>query len=203
MAGRLNEETAQGVFSAQVRAGMSEAAGMLSRFLEPRRSFQIRECDEDAPVPAEAVRAGVCLQVAGELSGAIFLQFPFTHARRLAGMLLRQPTPCDLEADAVRSTLKEAGNIFASGILASLEDHLKLRALPSPPTLLLGTRQELEQHYRRYAAQPGTFQICARLVCDAPDDVQITGTATFQLAEAALERFAVALAGKTERERRS
>lgn len=175
----------------QLRIGMERAAAMLSGFLQPRQQFRIRLSAAQAEPPGgpQQAQAGVCLTLEGGVSGAVLLLFSAESACRLAGLLLRQDAPLDLAGASLRSTLKEVGNIFASGVLASLDDRLQLRALPLPPTFLTGSRQELERHWRDSCQAPGAFALQARLECRSAQGVLLEGAVFFQVAAQSLQQI--------------
>ncbi|MDT8420871.1 MAG: hypothetical protein RQ754_10610 [Desulfuromonadales bacterium] len=169
----------------QVLAGMEQAAAMLSRFLDAGRRFRMdfnSDRERAGTEPGEEDLTGVCLHVSGAFSGSILLLASVENACRLAGLLLRRPAPADPEDEALRSTLREVGNIFASGVLGGLEDGLKLRALPSPPTFLFGTRQQVLEQCRQCCDRPVGLQIDAGLNCDSSDGIPIRGEVLFRLA---------------------
>lgn len=192
------EDTQLDIFRGQIRLGMDQAAEMLSKFLQPGFNFRISLTDAKdsilAPNPdlQEYSLAGVCLGVEGAISGIILLLFPAEHACRLAGLLLRQDPPADLDGDPLRSTLKEVGNIFASGVLFSFDDRMKLRALPSPPTFLSGSLLQIQEQSQKCCHQSEKILVQARLDCDSPDGVLIEGTAIFEIAAESLEQIVAA-----------
>jgi CheY-specific phosphatase CheX len=178
-------------FRLQVQAGMDQAAEMLSRFLEGGHKFRIHKTKEETLLAdwRDQHLAGVCLEVEGIIKGAILLVFSADNACRLAGLLLRQNPPTDLKGDPLRSTLNEVGNIFASGVLASLDDQIKLRAYPSPPTFLSGPWLTLKEQCHSCCLQHEPSLVQARLDCDTLDGVLIEGQVFFQLAAESLEQF--------------
>jgi len=191
---KTDEDARLSHFRGQVQIGMELATAMLSRFLEPGHNFRTQPL-EDENLPSwedDQPMAGVCLDIEGAIDGAILLLFTANNACRLAGLLLRQEPPKDLEGDSLRSTLREIGNIFASGVLASLDDRMKLRALPSPPTFLSGSRLKIEEQCGTCCLRKEASLVWARFDCDSPDGVLIEGRVVFQLATESLKPFLVA-----------
>lgn len=188
---KVDEDPRLSYFRVQIQAGMEQATAMLSRFLEPGHKFRTQLLEEEnLPGGADSqLMAGVCLEIEGEIDGAILLLFSANNACRLAGLLLRQEPPKDLEGDPLRSTLREVGNVFASGVLASLDDRMKLRALPSPPTFLSGSRIKIEEQFGTCCLRKEAHQIQARFDFDSPDGILIEGSVVFQLAIESLEQF--------------
>lgn len=182
-------------FKEQVQAGMHQAAEMLSKFLQPGFAFRIENQGEkdvflpDGEGTDEEVRVGICLKIDGAVTGLILLLFSTESACKLAGMLLRQPPPLDVESSAVHSTLNEVGNIFASGILFCLDDSLKLRAMPSPPTFLSGTGEQIQEQCQNCCDQPGEMLEQVLLSCYSPEGEQFSGTVVFKITEKTLQQF--------------
>lgn len=177
-------EASPDILRGQVMAGMEQAAAMLSRFLESGRKFRMDFSTDRVRAGNEQDEqnlTGICLNVSGAFSGSILLLASVENACRLAGLLLRRPPPADPDDEALRSTLREVGNIFASGVLGGLDDGLQLRALPSPPTFLYGTRQHVLKHCGQCCDQPFGLQIDAGLNCDTNDDTVIRGEVLFRL----------------------
>ena len=186
------EENLLDGFRTQIHIGMDQAAEMLSRFLQPRYNFRIQliPVQSEATDRQQKTQAGVCLQIEGDVTGAILLLFAAEDACRLAGLLLRQDPPIDLSGEPLRSTLREVGNIFVSGVLASFDDRMKLRALPLPPTFLSGSRMEVEGQCQKNCQQHDAFLVQARLECYSPTGVHLEGTIFFQVTEESLRRSA-------------
>lgn len=178
-------------FRLQIQTGMDRAAEMLSRFLEAGHKFRIHQTKEETLLDewTDQHTAGVCLEVDGTIKGAILLVFSAENACRLAGLLLREEPPTNLEGDPLRSSLNEIGNIFASGVLSSLDDRMKLRAFPSPPTFLSGPWATLKKQCQTCCFQHGSNLVQARFDCDSSDGVLIEGYAFFQLSAESLEQF--------------
>lgn len=178
----------------QIRAGMDQAAEMLSNFLEAGSNFRILpigETETAEHVHQNESRAGICLKVEGAVDGAILLLFATQDARALAGLLMRQEPPEDLENIQMRSTLQEVGNIFASGVLSRLDDQLNLRAMPSPPSFLLGTSQQIQERCRENCPHEETLLVESRLNCSAGHDVLFEGTVFFLISTSSLAQFKV------------
>ena len=126
---------------------------------------------------------GICLEISGAITGSILLLMSVENACRLAGLLLRSPLPSSTDDEALRSTLREVGNIFASGVLGSLDDGLKLRALPSPPVCLSGSRQQIQNQCRQCLKQPLGLQVEAGLNCHVGEADLIRSEILFRLVE--------------------
>lgn len=83
--------------------------------------------------------AVVQMQMTGGLHGHTILAFPLATAHRLAALMLTRGVPAgaplsELEASA----LTEAGNILAGAYMTALSEFMKMRLLPSPPSLTVG-----------------------------------------------------------------
>ena len=139
--------------------GMQQSAEMLSQLLRQPVEMTRPGVLSPAQLQAELVPAtaglGISLGVNGELSGGMLLFFPPASAAWLCGQLLGQPPGEDLLAEPACSTLKEVGNIIASAFLASLDNQLQLRALPSPPQLCCAALAELLSQQRQSQLAPG------------------------------------------------
>lgn len=119
--------------------GMIQAAEMLSRLL--RQTVEVEVADawmSDSGLSAEQASApnlGVYMRVSGDIAGGLLLALSVDCAEWLSGQLLGGTAGNGLLLEPASSTLKEVGNIIASSFLASVDDQLGLRAMPSPPTL--------------------------------------------------------------------
>lgn len=182
-----------GAFKRQVQTGMNHAADMLSKFLRPGFRFRMEALQEEAAAVSSdsgQAKVGVCLQVEGAVTGLILLLFANAAARQMAGLLLRKSPAEEIDDGTVHSALNEVGNIFASGILFSLDDSLKLRALPSPPTFLSGTREQIQDQCRSCCNEPGDVLEQVELICDSPEGELFKGSVVFRLAEKSRQHFA-------------
>ncbi|HKJ04200.1 MAG TPA: chemotaxis protein CheX [Geopsychrobacteraceae bacterium] len=179
-------------YQKQIRTGMDQAADMLSNFLEAGSDFYILPLNDSESAQNDLQNeslAGICLKVEGAVDGSILLLFAEEDARRLAGLLMRQATPENLESDQMRSTLQEVGNIFASGVLSSLDDRLNLRAMPSPPSFLLGTSQQIQDSCRENSPHRETLMVESKLNCSAGHDLLFEGSVFFQISTSSLKQF--------------
>lgn len=129
--------------------GMVQAAEVLSRLLHQPVAVEVAdawvtECNlVDRLSPG--THLGVFMQVSGDIDGGLLMALTEDCASWLGGQLLGGLPDENLQAEPVSSTLKEVGNIIASSFLASLDDQLGLRAMPSPPQLNSGPLGELLQ----------------------------------------------------------
>lgn len=121
------------------RQGMDQAAEMLSRLLRQPVSVEVADVwmsDQQHSVSmATGDFLGIYMGVSGDITGGLLLVLSESCAEWLSRQLLGTETIGDLLQEPVSSTLKEVGNILSSSFLASLDDQLGLRALPSPPVL--------------------------------------------------------------------
>lgn len=128
------------------RQGMLQAAEMLSRLL--RQTVEVEVADawmsdhSLLPEQAPGLHLGVYMQVCGDVECGLLLAFSKNCASWLTGQLLGAASD-DLLEEPASSTLKEVGNILASSFLASLDDQLGLRVMPSPPQLSCALLEDL------------------------------------------------------------
>ncbi len=140
------------------RQGMLQAAEMLSQLL--RQTVEVEVADAwmsdgyRLPEQTGDPHLGVSVKVCGDIDGGLLLAFSEDCARWLTGRLLGTASD-DLLVEPASSTLKEVGNILASSFLASLDDQLELRVMPSPPQLSRAQLEELLQ-----ASQPRCEEAC-------------------------------------------
>ena len=97
----------------------------------------------------QARQLGVFIGISGDIQGALLFVLNEAEVCWLLEPLLGPITIPELLSEPASSTIREVGNIFASGFLASLEEQLKVRALPAPPQLETGTLEQLLRRYRR------------------------------------------------------
>lgn len=97
---------------------------------------------------AEAFVTGIYSRITGSASGGILFILPFTNAKQLLSVLLKQYPirPSRLSNDLERSALMEVGNILTGSFLSALATFTSLSFFPSVPALcvdmagaLLGT----------------------------------------------------------------
>lgn len=174
-----------GELKSQLQTGMTGAAEMLCRLL-PEGRFELDlnpELEIAVPAADDQELAGICLPITGAINGSLLLLMEVAAAERLAGLLLRQAPPFDLGDDRLRSSLREVGNIFASSVLANLDESLQLRALPEPPTLFFGTRSQLQRQCPSCRERGSLFRIEAGFDCSVAAEQSITGLILFQVAQ--------------------
>ena len=146
--------------------GMQQAAEMLSRLLRQPITVAVPGglSAEQLQVELEQSPAGlgVFMGITGDLSGGLLLYFSCPSAHWLSSQLLGQSGGDDLLAEPAASTLKEVGNIIASAFLASLDNQLQVRALPTPPQLFLTPLAELLSQQQATQLSPGPI-VCSHL----------------------------------------
>ncbi len=158
------------------RSGMQQAVEMLSRLLRQPVRMELPGALTVDQLATEMEPAdpglGLSLEINGELSGGMLLFFPRPSAVWLSSQLLGADQHVDLLIEPARSTLQEVGNIIASAFLASLDDQLQLRALPSPPKISLAPLARLisQQQPERPLSAP---VLCSRLSCAADDVIPL------------------------------
>jgi len=135
--GRLNSQQ-QDRLCRLSQQGMMQAAAMLSRLLHQPVEVKVcdawmSDCRATTELPLEP-HLGVFMQLVGDVEGGLLLALSEPCAEWLSRLLLGTPSS-DLLVEPASSTLKEVGNIIASSFLASIDDQLGLRAMPSPPKL--------------------------------------------------------------------
>ena len=139
--------------------GMIQAAEMLSRLLRQPVEVEVAEAwmsdDGLAGESFPGAHLGVYMQVDGDINGGLLLAFTEACASWLSGQLLGGATSENLLTEPASSTLKEVGNIIASAFLASIDDQLGLRALPSPPQISCALLDELLQ-----SCKPSCDEVC-------------------------------------------
>lgn len=129
--------------------GAGHAANALSKLVGGRKvAVEVSRASlvDGAAVPGLVGRPGArvvaaFLGILGELNGVMALVLPMEAAHSLCGMLLN--APCDAIADAARDALSETSNILASAALTAVSQLTRFRLLPSVPTLLEGTADEV------------------------------------------------------------
>lgn len=95
----------------------------------------------------------VLMDMYGSLKGHTLLCLPLITARRLADLMLRRERRAGGKLDPLEeSALKEAGNILGGAYMTALSEFLNMTLLPSPPTLTVGTTNEVMAEHRRQAA---------------------------------------------------
>ena len=130
---------------------------------------------------------GIYMGINGDLNGGMLLFFPEQSAVWLSCQLLGQ-APADLLAEPVSSTLKEVGNIIASAFLASLDNQLQLRALPTPPELSLAPLDQLLKQQQVAQLSPCPI-VCSRLSGDGASQDSLRGAIYLFPETASLERL--------------
>lgn len=127
--------------------GMAQAAGMLSRLLRQTVEVEVADawmsdCNMSDRTASECY-LGVYMQVGGDTKGGFLLALSEACAGWFCGQLLGSNADQNLLEEPGSSTLREVGNIIASSFLASIDDQLGLRAMPSPPQLSRATLGDL------------------------------------------------------------
>ena len=140
------------------RQGMEQAAGTFSRLLQQPVSIQVIDAwmsDQSKNKPLPAIDGiGVYMAIEGDFSGGLLLFLVDNCARGLTAKLLRCEPLLELLEEPASSTLKEIGNIIASAFLASIDDQLGLRSLPTPPALSHGSIGALVECSQRDSNEP-------------------------------------------------
>jgi chemotaxis protein CheC len=129
--------------------GAGHAANALSRLVGGRKvAIEVSRASlvDGAAVPALVGREGerviaAFLGILGEVNGVLALVLPEDAAQSLCAMLLN--VPCDVIAEAARDALAETSNILGSACLTALSQLTGYRLLPSVPTLIEGTTEEV------------------------------------------------------------
>jgi len=103
----------------------------------------------------------VPMEMSGGLHGHTILAFPLPTARRLASLMLgrevpKEPGLGELEASA----LTEAGNILAGAYMTALSEFMKMRLLPSPPSLNVGPAREVLADTAWATGHTGGYVFC-------------------------------------------
>lgn len=141
--------------------GAGHAANALSRLVGGRRvAIEVSRASlvDAATVPGLVGREGervvaALLGILGEVNGVLALVLPEDAAQSLCAMLLN--TPCDSIAAAARDALSEAANILGSACLTALSQLTGYRLIPSVPTLIEGTAEEVVRALSEAGEEPG------------------------------------------------
>ena len=135
--------------------GMRAAAETFSRLLgqpvaiEVERAWSSGQGNEISLPPVAGI--GIFTEIHGDISGGLLLFLGEECAGWLAEKLLQGHHSGPLLEEPASSTLKEIGNIISSAFLSSLDNQLKLNALPKPPVLDRGTLSALVESYQNGA----------------------------------------------------
>ncbi|NLP18124.1 MAG: chemotaxis protein CheC [Firmicutes bacterium] len=101
-------------------------------------AVQILSFDEVANVAggADAIVAGILLEVSGDLQADLLLLLPWSQASSILAILLDQKTSSFHDLDEIEiSALEELGNILANSFLTALAKFTKINFLPHVPSL--------------------------------------------------------------------
>jgi len=103
----------------------------------------------------------VPMEMSGGLHGHTILAFPLVTAHRLASLMLMRDlssgaTLSELEASA----LTEAGNILAGAYMTALSEFMKMRLMPSPPSLSVGPAREVLADTAWATGHTGGYVFC-------------------------------------------
>ncbi|HEY5087888.1 MAG TPA: chemotaxis protein CheC [Gemmatimonadaceae bacterium] len=103
----------------------------------------------------------VPMEMSGSMHGHTILAFPLITAHRLASLMLMRDVPkesalSDLEASA----LTEAGNILAGAYMTALSEFMKMKLMPSPPSLSVGPAREVLADTAWATGHTGGFVFC-------------------------------------------
>ncbi len=146
--------------------GMAQAAEMLSRLLRQPVKVDVPGAlnEEQLQLEQQPGEPGlaISMDVSGELQGGMLLFFTQASADWLSSQLLGHDEFLSLLSEPASSTLREVGNIIASAFLASLDNQLGLRALPSPPELSIKPLSELFADQQQVQVVPCPI-VCSRL----------------------------------------
>jgi chemotaxis protein CheC len=141
--------------------GAGHAANALSRLVGGRKvAIEVSRASlvDTASVPALVGREGervvaAFLGILGEVHGVLALVLPEDAAQSLCALLLN--APCDTIAEAARDALAETSNILGSACLTALSHLTGYRLIPSVPTLLEGTAEEVVRALAVAGGEPG------------------------------------------------
>jgi len=129
-------------------AMINEAAANASRSLQRLTNNQVEvgvtrlevgDIDRVLPeLEAEAMVAGVCLQITGDIRGWALLIFPVELANEMCDRLLKREVGTTSRLSELdKSALKEVGNILCGSFLTGLSNRLKIKIVESPPEFCL------------------------------------------------------------------
>ncbi|MEZ4502904.1 MAG: chemotaxis protein CheW [Dehalococcoidia bacterium] len=137
----------QGTANAMV--GLSQMIGREAELHELRlRRVSAQDLTADLSPDEQAV--AIHLGVTGAATGDIVLIYEPDIACSFADLLMWQPvgTTTDL-GEIERSALSEMGNVLSGFFLNALADATGLNLMPSPPTMVVGAPEELEEILQR------------------------------------------------------
>ncbi len=117
---------------------------------------------EDVPNQIEAKEepvAAVLMKMLGDLTGLTLLVFSRPTAMRVAGLMMKRPTPAEL-GEIEQSALKEAGNILSAAYLNALSEFMGMILLPSPPSLAIDMSDAVLSSTYVEVAQGSEYVFC-------------------------------------------
>ena len=117
---------------------------------------------EDVPNQIEAKEepvAAVLMKMLGDLTGLTLLVFSRPTAMRVAGLMMKRPTPTEL-GEIEQSAIKEAGNILSAAYLNALSEFMGMILLPSPPSLAIDLSDAVLNSTYVEVAQGSDFVFC-------------------------------------------
>jgi len=103
----------------------------------------------------------VPMEMSGGLHGHTILAFPLVTAHRLASLMLTRDVSTDTALSELEaSALTEAGNILAGAYMTALSEFMKMRLMPSPPSLSVGPAREVLADTAWATGHTGGFVFC-------------------------------------------
>jgi len=103
----------------------------------------------------------VPMEMTGGLRGHTILAFPLVTARKLASLMLTREVSSDATLSELEaSALTEAGNILAGAYMTALSEFMKMRLMPSPPSLAVGPAREVLADTAWATGHTGGFVFC-------------------------------------------
>ena len=103
----------------------------------------------------------VPMEMSGGLHGHTILAFPLVTAHKLASLMLtREVASGAALSELEASALTEAGNILAGAYMTALSEFMKMRLMPSPPSLSVGPAREVLADTAWATGHTGGFVFC-------------------------------------------
>jgi chemotaxis protein CheC len=136
---------------AQVPVDVEETRVAAATWEDVRRRF--------APAGAEMV--GAAVGVEGQPSTAVTLVLEARAAAELVALLVGEPVPGGLDDDMALSALGEIANVVGTSFLNVLARSAGERLMPTPPSVVRGTPEEVERALLRRTGARGTVLVQA------------------------------------------
>lgn len=112
-------------------------------------------------IPDGAQMVGAAIGVEEQPATAVTLVLEARAASELVGLLVGEPLPDGLEDDLALSALGEIANVVGTAFLNVLARSAGERLMPTPPSVVRGTPEEVERALLRRPGAQGTVLVQA------------------------------------------